>query len=117
MSEPTQTPAAYEYAASHKHRVNRVLHAIGIPVIACGGIAPILGPRVVGVSRRTALSGGAGGWILLFVGHAIEGNRPAILGNLKAALDALRWWRCGAGRFARRMLPVAPHPPTDLAER
>lgn len=117
MSEPPPTPAAYEYAGSHEHPVNRVLHAIGIPIIACGGIAAILGPRVVGVSRRMALTGVAGGWILPFVGHAIEGNRPAILGNPKAALDALRWWRRGAGRFARRMLPVALHPPNDVAQR
>jgi len=87
------------------------------PSFACGGIAAILGPRVVGVSRRMAFTGVAGGWILLFVGHAIEGNRPAILGNPKAALDALRWWRRGAGRFARRMLPVALHPPNDVAQR
>jgi len=30
---PPPTPAAYEYAGSHEHPVNRVLHAIGIPII------------------------------------------------------------------------------------
>ena len=116
MSRTSQRPAD-TYKGSHEHPVNRVLHAIGIPIIACGAIAAILGPRVVGVSRRTALTGIAGGWILLFVGHAIEGNRPAIFGNQKAVLDALRWWGRGAGRFAPRMLPVALHPPNDVTQR
>lgn len=60
MSETPPTPAAYEYAGSHEHPVNRVLHAIGIPIIACGGIAAILGPRVVGVSRRNPDAGRRG---------------------------------------------------------
>lgn len=107
MSEPTRIPAAYEYAGSHEDPVNRVLHAISIPVIAFGGIAALLGPRVVGVSRRKALTGVAGGWILVLVGHAIEGNRPAIFGNRRAALDAVRWWGRGASRFGHRLLSTS----------
>lgn len=90
------------YESSHQHPANRALHAIGIPVIACGGIAALFGPRVTGISRRTAVASVTAGWILLFVGHAIEGNRPAIFAHRGAALDALRWWGRGALKVCGR---------------
>lgn len=104
MIPATQDRTTDEYAGSHVHPTNRALHAVGIPVIACGAIAAVLGPRVVGVSRRTAVAGVAAGWGLLFVGHAIEGNRPAILARPGAAVDAILWWGRGAARVCRRML-------------
>jgi uncharacterized membrane protein YGL010W len=82
---------AEAYESSHRHPANRALHAVGIPLIAFGVIAALVGPRA-GIPRRTAVAGIAAGWGLLFLGHAMEGNRPAIFSNWRAPLDALRWW-------------------------
>lgn len=92
------------YEATHRHPANRTLHAIGIPLIACCGIAAFLGPRVVGVSRRTAIAGVAAGSALLVLGHAIEGNRPAIFTSRSAILEAVKWWGRGAASGCRRAL-------------
>lgn len=104
MIPATEDRTTDEYAGSHEYPTNRALRAVGIPVIACGVIAAVLGPRVVGVSQRTAVAGGAAGWGLLFVGHAIEKNRPAILARPGAAFDAILWWGRGAARACRHML-------------
>ena len=91
------------YAANHQHPANRALHAVGIPVIACCSIAALLGPRVVGASRRSALGGVLAGSALLLVGHAIEGNRPAIFQTRGAAVEAVRWWGRSAAALCTRM--------------
>ena len=97
---------AEAYESSHQHPANIALHAAGIPVIAFGVIAALVGPRV-GIPRRTAVAGIAAGWGLLFLGHAIEGNRPAIFAHREAALDALRWWGRGALKVCGRAF--GPH--------
>lgn len=98
--QPQETVAGL-YAANHQHPVNRALHALGIPVIACCSIAALLGPGVVGVSRRTAVAGVAAGSALLLVGHAIEGNRPAIFARRSAVFEAIGWWVGGAIRVCK----------------
>lgn len=100
----TTLAAADVYEATHRHPANRALHAVGIPVIACCGIGGLLGPGVVGASRRASLAGVVAGSALLFLGHAIEGNRPAIFTSSGAALEAVRWWGRGATRLCRRAL-------------
>lgn len=102
MTERTQSTAADTYAASHQHPANRALHAVGIPVIACCGIAAFLGPGLIGASRRVSLAGVVAGAALLFVGHAIEGNRPAIFTRRRAVLDAIRWWGREATRICQK---------------
>jgi len=96
-----QTPADV-YAASHRHPVNRILHAVGIPVMACCGAAAVPGPRVVGATRGGPLAGVAAGSALLLLGHAIEGNRPVVFSKRGAALDGNRWWGRGVMRICRR---------------
>ena len=91
MTTAISRSPAEAYESSHQHPANRALHAVGIPVIAFGVIAALVGRRM-GVPRRTAVAGIAAGSGLLFLGHAIEGNRPAIFSNWRAPLDALRWW-------------------------
>jgi len=60
-----------QYDHEHGSVWNKLLHAIGIPMIFAGIILLILMKWVWG--------GGlfVGGWVLLFLGHRIEGNRPA----------------------------------------
>ena len=102
MTGVTQHAPADHYAANHQHPANRVLHAIGTPIIAGCVITAILGPNVLGASRRTALGGVAAGSALLLLGHVIEGNRPAILTRRGAVLDAVRRWARGAARLVRQ---------------
>jgi uncharacterized membrane protein YGL010W len=93
------------YDATHRHPVNRALHALGIPVVACSGIAAVLGPRIVGAPRGAALAGVGAGLLLLFLGHAIEGTRPAFFSTREvAALHAVQWWRRGAVELCKRVL-------------
>jgi uncharacterized membrane protein YGL010W len=58
------------YEHEHHNGWNKLLHGIGIPVIFAGIFAFFL-------DWRWGLGLFAGGWILLFVGHRIEGNNPA----------------------------------------
>lgn len=104
MTGEAHTTNTDGYASSHQHPLNRVLHAVGIPIIVGCAVAVIVGPDVSRLPRRTALAGVAVGSALLVVGHAIEGNRPAILTSRSAALDAVRWWTGGAARIATRLL-------------
>jgi hypothetical protein len=80
------------YDTEHRHPVNRALHMVGIPVVLLS-LAAIVSPwRPFAWSRTDALMLMAGGWALLFAGHAIEGNRPAILRDPAAALSGVVWW-------------------------
>jgi uncharacterized membrane protein YGL010W len=63
-----------EYKAKHRHPLNRLTHSFGIPMI-------VLSLPVVFFSWRWALLLFVVGWILQFVGHAIEGNQPAFFRN------------------------------------
>lgn len=60
-----------QYDHEHSNAWNKVLHGIGIPIILAGLILLIL------TFWRVGLALFFGGWILLFAGHRIEGNRPA----------------------------------------
>lgn len=62
------------YRAKHQHPLNRLCHSIGIPMIA-------LSLPLFFFSWRGALFLFVVGWILQFVGHAIEGNQPAFFKN------------------------------------
>ena len=62
------------YKAKHQHPLNRLSHSIGIPLI-------ILSLLVFFFNWRWALAMFVVGWILQFVGHAIEGNQPAFFKN------------------------------------
>ena len=80
------------YDAEHRHPVNRALHMIGIPVVVISAAAIVSPWRPFDMSRMMALGGFTAGWALLFAGHAIEGNRPAILRHPSSAWKALAWW-------------------------
>lgn len=60
-----------QYDHEHHSPWNKLLHAIGIPLIFLG-IALLMLLR-----WRWGLVSFLGGWTLLFLGHRIEGNKPA----------------------------------------
>ena len=62
------------YKAKHRHPLNRLTHSIGIPLI-------ILSLPLFFFEWRRALALFVVGWVLQFVGHAIEGNSPAFFRN------------------------------------
>lgn len=60
-----------QYDHEHGSAWNKLLHGIGIPMIFAGLILFVL--------LKWAWGAGffVGGWVLLFLGHKIEGNHPA----------------------------------------
>jgi len=68
-------PALAHYMAQYDHEHsspwNKVCHGAGIPMIFAGAILVIFMKWLPGLGVFL------GGWVLLFVGHRIEGNRPA----------------------------------------
>ena len=68
-------PGLAHYMAQYDHERssgwNRLLHGIGIPLIFAGMILLILTKWIWGGALFVA------GWMLLFLGHQVEGNHPA----------------------------------------
>lgn len=62
------------YKAKHQHRLNKLSHSIGIPLI-------VISLPLFFFSWRWALGLFVVGWSFQFLGHAIEGNQPAFFRN------------------------------------
>jgi uncharacterized membrane protein YGL010W len=80
-----------EYGESHEHPVNRFCHTLGIPLIALSiplGIASFFVPFLWIV----ALTMFVVGWVLQFIGHAVEGKPPEFFRDWRFLLVGLRWW-------------------------
>jgi uncharacterized membrane protein YGL010W len=60
-----------QYDREHGTASNKLLHAIGIPMIFAGFVFLFLTKWIWGAGFFVA------GWALLFLGHRMEGNRPA----------------------------------------
>jgi len=60
-----------QYDHEHHSPWNKLLHGIGIPLIFAGLVLLIL------MRWQLGLLCFVGGWVLLFLGHRIEGNKPA----------------------------------------
>jgi uncharacterized membrane protein YGL010W len=60
-----------QYDHEHGSGWNKALHGIGIPLIFAGIILLAL------LHWRAGAACFIGGWMLLFLGHKIEGNNPA----------------------------------------
>jgi len=60
-----------QYDHEHHSVWNKLLHGIGIPLIFAGIILLAL------LRWRWGAGCFVGGWLLLFLGHRIEGNKPA----------------------------------------
>ncbi|MDQ3753560.1 MAG: DUF962 domain-containing protein [Acidobacteriota bacterium] len=63
-----------EYKAKHQHPLNRLMHNFGIPMI-------VISLPLVFFNWRWALALFVVGWIMQFIGHAIEGNQPTFFRN------------------------------------
>lgn len=72
------------YKSRHSHPLNKLCHTVGIPLIVSS--LPLFFFR-----WRWALALFIVGWILQFVGHAIEGNQPAFFRNPIYLLVG-PWW-------------------------
>lgn len=62
------------YKAKHQHPLNRMTHNVGIPMI-------VVSLPLFFWDWRWALALFVVGWVLQFIGHAIEGNQPAFFRN------------------------------------
>ena len=60
-----------QYDHEHKSPWNRLMHGIGIPLIFAGITLLFL------LRWKLGLALFFGGWVLLLLGHGIEGNKPA----------------------------------------
>ena len=74
-----------QYDHEHSSPGNKVLHAIGIPMIFAGIVLLIL------LKWKWGAGLFLGGWILLFLGHRIEGNHPAFFQGLVYLLVGPLW--------------------------
>lgn len=80
-----------EYALAHQHPTNRLLHTIGIPMIALSlMILPLafVKPFILWISLELFVLG----WVLQFIGHAYEGKPPEFFKDWRFLLIGLRWW-------------------------
>ena len=80
-----------QYSLSHQHAVNRWLHTFGIPMIVVAivaGLASIVMPGL----RVFAIGLFIAGWVLQFIGHAVEGKPPEFFSDWRFLFVGLRWW-------------------------
>jgi uncharacterized membrane protein YGL010W len=85
-----------QYSLSHQHPVNRLLHTVGIPLIALS-IVLGLGAMAVPGLLWPAVGLFVAGWVLQFVGHAVEGKPPEFFKDWRFLLVGLRWWMAKVG--------------------
>ncbi|MDH4064374.1 MAG: DUF962 domain-containing protein [Acidobacteriota bacterium] len=81
----------HQYAESHQHPVNRLLHTLGIPMIVASlfmAAASLFWPPF----RWPALWVFIIGWVFQFIGHAVEGKPPEFFKDWRFLLVGLRWW-------------------------
>ena len=79
------------YGHSHQHPLNRLCHTLGIPLIALS-IPLFLVALAVPGFWRIPLAMFVVGWILQFLGHAIERKPPEFFRDWRFLLVGLRWW-------------------------
>jgi uncharacterized membrane protein YGL010W len=89
------------YKNKHRHPLNKLMHSIGIPLI-------VVSLPWFFFSWRWALGLFAVGWMCQFLGHAIEGNQPAFLGNPFYLLVGPLWLARRAWRVVGLGRPSSP---------
>ncbi|MFN2513745.1 MAG: DUF962 domain-containing protein [Pyrinomonadaceae bacterium] len=93
------------YKSKHRHPGNKLCHSVGILMI-------LLSLPLFFFNWRWALRLFVVGWLLQFVGHAIEGNQPAFFKNpvylLVGPLWLLRRGAAAVGLAKTRTPPATP---------
>lgn len=84
------------YQQTHQDSRNRALHAVGIPLIVVSvPLAFWRWPLALGLFVL--------GWVLQFLGHALEGKPPAFFSDPRFLVVGPWWWlRKTLGRENRR---------------
>jgi uncharacterized membrane protein YGL010W len=80
-----------EYSAAHQNPVNRLMHTIGIPMIALSILLVPVSFLVTGM-WRIALGLFVLGWILQFIGHYLVGKPPEFMKDYRFLFVGMRWW-------------------------
>ena len=80
-----------EYSESHQHPVNKILHTIGIPMIALS-ILMLPALFIEFAMWRIVVELFVLGWILQFIGHYFEGKPPEFMKDYRFLFVGLRWW-------------------------
>ena len=88
------------YKEKHQHPLNRLTHSVGIPMI-------VLSLPLFFFNWRWALVLFIVGWVLQFLGHAIEGNQPAFFRNPLYLLVG-PWWLVRRVLFALGLRKQTP---------
>ena len=98
------------YRAKHKHPMNKLCHSVGIPMI-------VISLPVFFFNWRWAATLFVVGWILQFIGHAIEGNQPAFFKNPVYLLVGPLWLlRRAAIAIGLAKTAGSPTPPATTAK-
>ncbi|GIU82040.1 MAG: DUF962 domain-containing protein [Acidobacteria bacterium] len=80
-----------EYSQGHQNKWNQLTHKFGIPMITLSLLLIIPSFFIEGL-WKLALGLFIFGWILQFVGHAIERKPPEFFKDWRFLLVGLRWW-------------------------
>ena len=80
-----------EYSESHQHPVNKILHTIGIPMIALS-ILMLPALFIEFAMWRIVVELFVLGWILQFIGHYFESKPPEFMKDYRFLFVGLRWW-------------------------
>jgi uncharacterized membrane protein YGL010W len=73
-----------KYRRDHTHPMNKATHAVGIPMIVVS-LGVVFANWQLGVGLFVV------GWILQFIGHAFEGNKPSFFSNPMFLLIGPLW--------------------------
>ena len=79
------------YSTSHQHPINRFCHTLGIPLIVLS-LPLLVAAFFVARLWPIAVALFAIGWILQFLGHAVEGKPPEFFHDWRFLMVGLRWW-------------------------
>lgn len=80
-----------QYAASHAHPLNKACHLLGIPLITASLPLAVLAwwwPAWWMLPAGLFVAG----WLLQFIGHAVEGKPPEFLRDWRFLLVGFSWW-------------------------
>ncbi|MCS1351043.1 DUF962 domain-containing protein [Mechercharimyces sp. CAU 1602] len=74
-----------KYREDHQHPINKLTHAIGIPMI-------VISLPWFFFQWKVALILFVLGWVLQFIGHAFEGKKPSFFSNPLFLFAGVLWW-------------------------